>query len=173
MSDLLTAMASDILKLLQVGFLVSLRVLAFILIVFLGLVLAKLTAGCFLLVLSAAPPHLTTPVGLMGATGPVVILLFEILLTALLTYLLVVFNAEPLVLKLGDSLLQLVSLHLELLALLNLSVEVIFNFFIFISQFLGNLCLLSETALSGVDGLILAFDLDRLNFDSLPQVLSR
>jgi len=46
--------------------------------------LAELTAWLIFLALTAAPPHLTTPVRLMRAAGPVEIFFFVELFSALL-----------------------------------------------------------------------------------------
>jgi hypothetical protein len=88
-------------------------------------VLAELATKGFLSVLPAAPPHLTSPLALMCAAGPVVVFLLQVLLSALLTDLLVVVDAESAILELGDPLLHLVTLHLQLLCQFYLSLEVI------------------------------------------------
>ena len=86
---------------------------AFILVILLALVLAYLAALCLLGSFTAAPPHLPRVVTSMSPARPVVVFFLEVLLTALLAYLLVVLNPEPLVLELLYPLLELQALELR------------------------------------------------------------
>ena len=86
---------------------------AFILVILLALVLAYLAAICLLGSFTAAPPHLPRVVTRMSAARPVVVFFLEVLLTALLAYLLVVLDPEPLVLELLYPLLELQALELR------------------------------------------------------------
>ena len=86
---------------------------AFILIILLALVLAYLAALCLLGSFTAAPPHLPRVVTSMSPARPVVVFFLEVLLTALLAYLLVVLDPEPLVLELLYPLLELQALELR------------------------------------------------------------
>ena len=74
-SYLLAAVASHILKLLQISLLCSIRVSPLIFVIFFTFMLAKFTSRRLLRVLAAAPPHLTAPFTLMSSARPVVILL--------------------------------------------------------------------------------------------------
>jgi hypothetical protein len=122
--------------LLLIGFLVSIGISALIFIILFAFVLAELATRSFLSVFAAAPPHLTAPFRLMRTARPIIILLFEVLFTALFANLLVVFDAETPIFQFGNSLLHLVTLHLELLSLLYLSFKIFSGFFELCSKFL-------------------------------------
>lgn len=123
---LFAAVAPHILELLLIRLLGSLGVCSLVLIILFALMLAEFTPRGLLGVLSAAPPHLATPLTLMSPARPVVVLLLKVLFSALLTNFLIVFYSEASVLELGDALLHLVSLHLKLLRLLDSAFQVLF-----------------------------------------------
>ena len=120
MANLFATIASYILELLLVPFFVAVGVPTLVLIVLFAFMLTELTTKGLLGILAAAPPHLTAPLTLMSPARPVIVLLLEIFLSALLTDLLIVLNPESTVLQLCDSLFHLVTLHLKLLGQFNL-----------------------------------------------------
>ena len=83
-----------------------------ILVILLALVFANLAPLCLLGGLSAAPPHLSGVFTSVSSARPVVVFFLEVLLAALLAYLLVVLDPEPLILELLYPLLELYALEL-------------------------------------------------------------
>ena len=83
-----------------------------ILVILLALVFAYLAPLSLLGSLSAAPPHLSRVITSVSSARPVVVFFLEVLLAALLAYLLVVLNPEPLILEFLYPLLELNALEL-------------------------------------------------------------
>jgi hypothetical protein len=83
-----------------------------ILVILLALVFANLAPLCLLGGLSAAPPHLSGVFTSMSSARPVVIFFLEVLFAALLAYLLVILDPEPLILEFLNPLLELDALEL-------------------------------------------------------------
>lgn len=83
-----------------------------ILVILLALVFANLAPLCLLRSLSAAPPHLSRVFTSVSSARPVVVFFLEVLLAALLAYLLVVLDPKPLILEFLYPLLELDALEL-------------------------------------------------------------
>lgn len=112
MADLFATETSYVFELLALIIFVLLFS-AFILVILFALVLANLAALCILGSLSAAPIHLPSVFTSMSSARPVVVFFLEVLLTALLAYLLVILDPKPLVLELLYPLLELLALELR------------------------------------------------------------
>ena len=82
-SQLLATHTSDVLSNFSI-FVPRFRFIVAEVIIFFAFMLAELTPWLLFLTLTAAPPHLPTPVGLMRAARPVKIFFFIVLLSALL-----------------------------------------------------------------------------------------
>ena len=80
------------------------------LLVFFRLVLVVLATWCILIVFTAAPPELATPLALVDATTPVEILRLDVVLGAILAHFLHVVDLALPRLQLFDSLLHLLAL---------------------------------------------------------------
>ena len=124
MPDLFATETSYVSKLLAL-ILFVLLFSGIIFIILLAFMLANLAALCLLGSLSAAPPHLPGVFTSVGSARPVVVFFLEVLLTALLAYLLVILNPKPLILEFLYPLLELNALELctssHLISLLEVS----------------------------------------------------